>query len=202
MTGVCARGCGRPVKIRGYCNAHYQARRTKWVRAGIWQPLPDVTGARRRLQGLVAIGWPPSVLASRIGMSRSTFEHIVKGHVERTSSTVVAAVCDLYEELSGTPGSSDRWRRMAADKGWVAPLAWDDDSIDDPDATPHTETGGRPSRAEEYLELRELGYGDRHILARWGIKPTSLVRLLDRAGIPQSPGLKAYMRDRQSGVAS
>lgn len=189
MSGLCSKGCGRPVKIRGYCNGCYQAKRTKWIRAGIWPGMPDATGTARRLQALAALGWPPSVLARRIGVSRSTFEHIVKGHIQRTSAGVVAAVSDLYEELSMTPGPSDHWRRIAADKGWAPPLAWDDDTIDNPDAAPDLGAREHVDWAGRYREMRDLGYSDIEILHRWNMQPASMIRQMERHGLPWSPAL-------------
>lgn len=197
MSGLCSKGCGRPVKIRGYCNGCYQAKRTKWIRAGIWPGMPDATGTARRLQALAALGWPPSVLARRIGVSRSTFEHIVKGHIQRTSAGVVAAVSDLYEELSMTPGPSDHWRRIAADKGWAPPLAWDDDTIDDPDAKPDLGQRRPLSWDERYRELRDCGHSDLHIAAKLGIKPESMLRQLDRYGLTPSPELVREVTTRR-----
>jgi hypothetical protein len=40
------------------------------------------------------------------------------------------------------------------------------------------------------------------ILHRWGIQPQSLLRQLERYGIPQSSALTQLMRERMSGVAS
>jgi hypothetical protein len=45
-------------------------------------------------------------------------------------------VARVYDELAMTPGPSTRARDAAARRGWVPPLAWDDDEIDDPQARP------------------------------------------------------------------
>ena len=197
MNGLCSKGCGKPVKIRGYCKGCYKAKRTKWIRAGIWPGMPDAIGTARRLQALAALGWPPSELARRTGVSRSTFEHIVKGHIQRTSAGVVAAVSDLYEELSMTPGPSDHWRRMAADKGWTPPLAWDDDTIDDPDAKPDRGEKRHADWGERFLELRELGYTDFDIAAKLKIRPESMLRQMDRYGIPVDPDFNTFALDKR-----
>jgi hypothetical protein len=65
--------------------------------------------------------------------------------------TTADAITRVYDELSMTvpqddeAGRSpragrihDRQRRLAARRGWAPPLAWDDDTIDDPAATPAT----------------------------------------------------------------
>ena len=43
---------------------------------------------------------------------------------------------DVYDRLSMTPGPSQVCRDRARARGYLPPLAWDDDSIDDPRAVP------------------------------------------------------------------
>ena len=43
--------------------------------------------------------------------------------------------------------------------------------------------------AERYTEERELGYNDLQILARWRVRPESLVRQLHRYDMPVAPEL-------------
>lgn len=195
---TCAKGCGRQVKIRGMCNNHYQAKRTKWIRANVWQgPIP-ITGTSRRLRALCALGWPQAELAARTGIPECTVSHLVRGDINRTSRRNATLVCDLYDRPSGTPGPSEWQRVRARSAGWAPPLAWDDDTIDNPDAAPCL--GGRTTAPwdESYRELRDMGLSDRDIIARWNIQPTSLIRQLRRYGIPQSAELKAMMSDRQA----
>ena len=66
---------------------------------------------------------------------------------------------------------------------WPPPLAWDDDTIDDPNELPDCGTRRRLSFDEQYLELRDLGYSDSDIAHRLGIKPKSLERQLFRYGL-------------------
>lgn len=105
----------------------------------------DATGTQRRIQALVAIGWSQQRLAERIGMLRGNFGKTMRssGVQARTARAVKA----LYEELWDCPPpevewrdkiSANRSRGYAAEHGWVPPLAWDDESIDDPAAQPHT----------------------------------------------------------------
>lgn len=182
--GLCSKGCGRPVRIRGMCNSHYQARRTKWIRANLWQGPVGVIGTTRRLRGLIALGWPQAELARRSGLPTCTISHLVRGDIDKTSRRNATAVHDLYDRLSGTPGPSDWQRRRAQAAGWAPPLAWDDDLIDDPAAKP--DLGERRSVRwdERYLELRDdLGLSDDQIAARMGIRRESLLVQLDRHGI-------------------
>jgi len=199
VNGLCSKGCGKPVKIRGYCKGCYQAKRTKWIRAGIWPGMPDAIGTTRRLQALAALGWAPSELARRTGVNRSTIEHLIKGRVQRTAlATVkVKAVAAIYEQLSMSQGPSQMWRDTAAKRGWTPPLAWDDDTIDDPDAKPDRGEKRHADWGERFLELRELGYTDFDIAAKLKIRPESMLRQMDRYGIPVDPDFNTFALDKR-----
>jgi hypothetical protein len=104
--------------------------------------LINPAGTRRRIQALVAIGWPQRHLAVRLGMTPNNFgamlgrEHVL---VRRA-----LAVRDLYDQLwqadpldhGATPAGVTRARKHAATNRWAPPAAWDDDRIDDPAAFP------------------------------------------------------------------
>lgn len=103
----------------------------------------DGTGTRRRLQALVTLGWSISELGRRLDTLPSNLATTIHGHKEVTVATA-AKVTALYDQLwdvtpppSGRHGSVPaRARAYAARKGWAPPLAWDDETIDDPQATP------------------------------------------------------------------
>lgn len=166
------------------CNSHYQAKRTKWIRANIWQGPVSVIGPGRRLRALCAIGWPQAELSRRTGIPKSTVSHLVRGDIDRTSRRNAVLIHDLYDRLCMTPGPS-QWQRTCAKKlGWSPPLAWDDDTIDDLNANPDRGEARRVSWSERYRELRdELGLNNDQIAARMGIKLNSLIVQLDRHGI-------------------
>lgn len=98
----------------------------------------DPTGTRRRIQALIAIGWTFDDLAAQMGfsdrnLSRTIGASFVTVRVERT-------VRDVYDRLwhvvPADSIGSRRARRRAHVEGWLPPLAWDDDIIDDPKAKP------------------------------------------------------------------
>lgn len=104
----------------------------------------DATGTRRRIQALTVLGWPQSVLAERLGMERSNINSITRNRTHVEVATALA-VRSLYDELwNQRPPERDRrerWaasiaRNLAAERGWAPPLAWDDETIDDPTAEP------------------------------------------------------------------
>ena len=157
--------------------------------------LVGATGTARRLQALVAIGYTQVFLCESIGVTASNgcrlFDIRRQSHVQAATARRVETV---FNALQLTPGPSDRARRHAQRKGWPPPLAWDEDTIDDPAVNPDLGAHGRGSFEERYQELRDLGLPDEAIATRLGIKPVSLVRQLDRYGLPVSPGLHLAVR--------
>lgn len=108
----------------------------KAIRTGRAKPrLVDPTGSRRRVQALAAIGWPLGMICLRMGLVSSKPPRFL--YEGKTISVRSAeAIARIYDELSMTPGPSTSTRKRALRKGWPPPLAWDDDSIDDPEAKP------------------------------------------------------------------
>lgn len=108
---------------------------------------PDVVaGVALRMRALVALGWSQAKLADRVNIRRSNF-HLTEHRWSMTAGHARAAIA-LYEELSmRLPPEQDRYdriaatkaRRHAAERGWLPPLALDDDRLDDPDYIPHQE---------------------------------------------------------------
>lgn len=97
--------------------------------------IPNV-GTRRRIEALAALGWRPQDLADRFGISAQAVRHWRSN--PSTSLRVYRTVVGLYDELSMTRGPSRITARRAAASGYAPPLAWDDETIDDPAATPAT----------------------------------------------------------------
>jgi hypothetical protein len=96
-------------------------------------------GTRRRLQALCAIGWTLHEQGARLGMLVHSLRYIMRvGATVR--STTAAKIAAMYDELSCLPApdgpAARAVRRLAARRGFAPPLAWDEDSIDDPTASP------------------------------------------------------------------
>lgn len=102
--------------------------------------LVDPTGTRRRLQALMAIGWPGSHLVRRLGWSSRTLWMLIHASPAVIRSRTREQVTALYEELWDTSPAPSRQvtmvRRLAQRRGWAVPMAWDDDTLDDPNADP------------------------------------------------------------------
>lgn len=117
----------------------------------------DKTGAVRRLQALMVMGWPRRELARQAGYQGDAFALILNGRRQSLTIATHQRVCDLYERLSMTHGPSSSTRIRASKKGWPPPLAWDD--IDDPAEQPHDWQYRPASRADTLAELIEHGAG-------------------------------------------
>lgn len=102
----------------------------------------DGTGTRRRLQALVAKGWPQAELARRMGMDRANFGRTIVSDLVEVATLKTAR--RLYDDLwsvdpvdAGVPAHrAAAAQRIAATRGWAPVGAWDDDRIDDPAAFP------------------------------------------------------------------
>lgn len=99
-------------------------------------------GTHRRLQALMANGWPQLRLGPHIGVHPVYVNALLK----QTSifGTTAANVAAAYDRLwSQDPrqhgvrvGTYKKVRALARTNGWAPPGAWDDDTIDDPNAFP------------------------------------------------------------------
>lgn len=104
----------------------------------------DATGTRRRLQALYAAGWTWRAITARYGTTEGTARNHARGPT--CTATTARKVAALYTELAdlepaaGTPAelrARNAARRRAREAGWVPPIAWDDDTLDDPTAKPY-----------------------------------------------------------------
>lgn len=145
-------------------NNRYRKRR----RAGFHQPaMVDSVGVVRRRQALAAMGYGLPDLAPHFGVTpRAVSNYMRRPRVHRSTLERWRQVYDL---LSMTPGPSSKARGEALRRGWLPPLAWDDETIDDPDAVP--DLGSRRARtrqdiAEDARFLAGTGMSTHGIAAR------------------------------------
>lgn len=126
------------------------ARETAEAVMGFWPRLEDFpdtasidpTGTRRRVQALETLGWSRPRMAAELGMSEANFKKCLRS--ETVSARFARKVAALYDRLwTRRPEDhgmqqwvADRVRRQAATRGYQGPLAWDDDTIDDPKTEP------------------------------------------------------------------
>lgn len=133
----------------------------------------NVTGIARRIQALAAIGHRYADIAAEAGLSQRALSHIVRHDVARVWHVHAARIIDIYDRWCMTYGPSDKGRRRAALKGWAPPLAWDDDTIDDPHATPvgvHDEDRTEHLDLDEWFRLVRYGEHPERAAERCGVK--------------------------------
>lgn len=123
----------------------------------------DATGTRRRLQALSRLGWATRILAERIGRNHVNVLEIMKDQ-DRVYVETAEIIKRLYDDLSmvppeETPGSK-RVRTFAAKKHYAPPLAWDDETMDDPEVIP---AGLNVTNTRNWLRR----WGTREQLDRW-----------------------------------
>lgn len=160
-SGCSARRHGTAVAYDAYkcrCPDAREAHRIyrKRIRHGRITPGPVSTiGSSRRLQALSAIGWTLDDLVPHCGLTRDTLRRIRSRIQTQMYRSTAARIRELYDELSGTVGPSQIARDRARAAGWAPPLAWDDDTIDDPDAQP--DLGERPPK-QQGIDLDEVAH--------------------------------------------
>jgi hypothetical protein len=110
----------------------------------------DATGTRRRLQALIAIGWPTELLAAQLSRRTTSLCRSMTG--ESVTARTAHDVAALYERLWNTsPPAATGEQRAAVDaaqahaagQGWLPPLAWDNL---DTDPTPPPAIAGASQR--------------------------------------------------------
>lgn len=125
-------------------------------------------GSRRRIQGLIWAGWTGRQLAGLSGLTETMISRLACGAALTVTPDVVEAVEDLYDRAwQGPRRPSTASRRRATAAGWAPPLAWDDDTIDDPAARPvgvRSAADDRPDR-HATADLAAIGCTDAEIAA-------------------------------------
>jgi hypothetical protein len=149
----------------------------------------DSTGTIRRLQALVAIGWSQNRLAKQLGMLRSNFGAMMRA--DQCTAARALAVRDLYNRCWNQPQTGTEWhsktaatraRNHAANLGWMPPMAWDDDTIEDPNTVP--DLGLKPKLrdtiADDVEFLHTTGASRDEIAARLSASWETIERQLHR----------------------
>lgn len=147
------------------------------IDANAWIP---VIGTIRRIQALVAFGWPQSHIAEHAGLDNRQISRIVLGNHSRISTHYAVRIAATYDELQLVPGPCDRSRRRANKQGWPPPFSWDEDAIDNPDAKPCAGKHEPRTFSDTYREYQELQLNDAAIADRMGIDLESLKRRIQR----------------------
>lgn len=131
-------GCRCPAAV----DAHNDYEKRRVYDAAQGRPrMVDAVGTVRRLRALMAIGWPTAKLAAELGVSPHWIRRLA-GSRRRVRVGTAESVTSLYERLGGHPGPSAVTVGVARRLGYVPPIGWDDDDLDDPAARPWQERLG------------------------------------------------------------
>lgn len=143
--------------------------------------VPSV-GTVRRLQALIAYGYPQCELTAHLGLRQDKTLSVLLNHSDKAVLARTARrVAEVFERLQMTPGTSTRSRRRAERNGWALPFAWDEDTIDDPAAEPYVndctlEESTRAERAEKVEELTRAGLSAEQIADQLGVSSRTILR--------------------------
>lgn len=148
----------------------------------------SMVGTRRRIQAMLALGWSTYAIADRVGTSQARVWEWSTGRRLYVTPATDEAVRRVYDELSMKLGPSDTTRRRAARLRYAPPLAWDDDTIDDPNARPARPPDKRGEAIRRLPDDRALlaaevnQHGVTTVAGRYGVTPGTVNKALARAG--------------------
>lgn len=114
----------------------------------IYEIAPDDThvsgvGSRRRLRALVAAGWTQRELARMCQWTPENLGQFINHPDRGLAAASARRIAAVFTELQLHPGgTSTKSRRLAQRRGWAPPLAWEEDSIDDPASEPCVDPEG------------------------------------------------------------
>lgn len=154
--------------------------------------LVPAVGTARRVQALMACGWSLPVIAARAGVDRQALDAVLRGHREMVQARTAKLIGSVFEVLWDVePPADTRGERVARTRairrataaGWVPPMAWDDGTIDDPDASPSvTALAARGVDLDEWLYLVRAGESLEHAARRLGVSLGAIERAGQRQG--------------------
>lgn len=153
------------------------------------------TGARRRLQALAYIGYSLQDVAQATGIPYTTVGSVREGRTEIIRVPSHRLIDAAYRRMLQKPGPSRLASRHARAMGWVSALAWDDDTIDDPDAKPQGISFRNERAVLDDAAIERRIAGDRTVRLHKG-ETAEVVRRLIAAGtssrtIHRDYGIKA-----------
>lgn len=142
-------------------------------------------GTRRRIQALMAMGHSGADIGRAMGVTYQAVHKLETGTSDTMTVATVERVAAVYEQLSMTIPTGYHRRRVhnkAAARGYAPPLAWDDSTIEDPNAQPVGVGFQEVDRGTLLAELDELHYGITETCKRLDLARESLERWTERHG--------------------
>ena len=180
-----------------------QSDRGRWLIGRVYtRPL---VGVERRLRGLARMGYRAADIGAETGINPTQLHRYMGGVGDAVFVGTHDAIVEAYDRLCMTPGPSAVARRRAEAKGWAPPLAWDDNTIDNPNAEPdfgeHEKGYATRKLPDTDVLVAEVNRsGVRIVAERHGAKPKTVQRALRRAGYRavidgQGQNLPTYIRE-------
>lgn len=156
-------------------HARKAAERRKAKALGTFQlRTTDATGTRRRLEALMTLGYSSSEIGAGAGLSRHAIHQVMRERATRVYRTNAAAIAAFYDQHWDKPApesfASNYVQRLAAKRGYAPPLAWDDDTIEDPKAKPNVTAG------EEVIDWQAIERAIKHSVKGSRVKLTKRER--------------------------
>jgi len=174
LNGDRGKGFGPSKRIRAHHASALLAVRPRLANLGARIDV-DGTGTRRRLQALTMLGWTQVRLGRELGVGQTRVNQII--NQDRVGAATALTVRDLYERLWNTPApvvnaaerdGATRAKKRAAAAGWAPPMAWDDETIDDPAAEPAHDMEDTPRSEGEHGPARRISFEDVEFLLSTG----------------------------------
>ncbi|WP_157509205.1 hypothetical protein [Luteipulveratus halotolerans] len=180
--------------------------------SGIYEQQPaghvPKVGAVRRVHALMALGWTREQISQA---GAPSVGRVINSPGSQITAQKWRQIRDVYDQLSMTPGPSPETRGWARSRGYPPPLAWDDGTIDDPQARPllapaavggealdtvavdraiaSTGVAANQTQAERVAVVRGMAAGgasDRRIGQHLDVVDRTILRTRQRYGIPSA----------------
>lgn len=151
----------------------------------------NATGTRRRLQALMCLGYGKSELGRRLNITPTNMTTLMQR--DQVTAGTARKTAILYEQLWNHPRtgtdhrtkiSINRARNYATTHHYLPPMAWDDDTIDNPDTQPADTTKKltvHEQRMENLEHMLDTGTGHAEIMTRLNVSPKGLRQSIQRA---------------------
>lgn len=146
-------------------------------------------GLTRRVRALTALGWSAAQIAAAASVNVDTVKVYRRGERIEVHGTA-RRIAERYDAMSMTrPPSTGRYERASTSRaraeairhGWAPPLAWDEQTIDDPTAVPQG-AGYTPGAAIDTVrDLEAMGLTREGIAQRLGVTRGAVDHVIARS---------------------
>lgn len=167
--------------------AQYEKERRYYTERG--QPLTvPAVGFKRRVRALMALGWTHRQIATELGIATGNLSNRMT-YAKAVHRGTHDRMCAVYDRLSMTLPPDEmvnrRTRTIARRNGWLPPLAFDDERIDDAAYRPSRSATAPPRTRRNLLaevaHLRSLGVSDHAAAQQLGVTVEAIERAEMRA---------------------